>query len=53
MESRGGGVGWHDAFGVLFPSAAGGAYWAIAIRFPSLGPFPSLGGGAHRPLTTP
>ena len=38
--------------GVLFSSAAGGAYWPIAIRCPSLGPFPSTGGGAHRPLTT-
>ena len=37
---------------VLFSSAAGGAYRPIAIRFPSLGPFPSMGGGAHRPLTT-
>ena len=24
----------------------------LAIRCPSLGPFPSIGGGAHRPLTT-
>ena len=38
--------------GVLFSSAAGGAYWLIAICCPSLGPFPSIGGGAHRPLTT-
>ena len=46
----GGGV-WHDAFGVMISSAAGGAYWPIAIRCPSLGPFPSVGGGAHRLLT--
>ena len=38
--------------GVLFPSAACGAYWPIAIRCLSLGPVPSIGGGAHRPLTT-
>ena len=37
--------------GVLFSSAAGGAYWPIAIHCPSLGPFPFIGGGAHRPLT--
>ena len=30
----------------------GGAYWPIAIRCPSLEPFPSIAGGAHRPLTT-
>ena len=30
---------WHVALGLLFPSAAGGAYWQIAIRCPSL-PFP-------------
>ena len=36
----------------VFSSAAGGAYWPIAIRCPSLGPFPSIGGGAHRPLTS-
>ena len=47
-----GGGGWHDAFGVLFSCAAGGAYWPIAIHCPSLGPFPSAGGGAHRPLIT-
>ena len=47
----GGGGGWHVAFGVLFSSAAGGANRPIAIRCPSLGPFPSVGGGAHRPLT--
>ena len=35
-----------------FSSAAGGAYWPIAICCPSLGPFPSIGSGAHRPLTT-
>ena len=34
----GGGGVWHDAFRVLFSSAAGGAYWPIAIRCPSLGP---------------
>ena len=45
---RGGGC----RHGVLFSSAAGGAYWLIAIRCPSLGPFPSIGDGAHRPLTT-
>ena len=38
---------------VLFWSAAGGAHWPIAIRRPSLGPFPSVGAGAHRPLATP
>ena len=37
--------------GVLFLSAAGGAYWPVAVRCPSLGPFPSIGAGAHRPLT--
>ena len=42
---------WHDAMGVMISSAAGGAYWPIAIRCPSLGPFPSIGGGAHRLLT--
>ena len=31
--------------GALFSSAAGGANWPIAIRCPSLGPFPSIGGG--------
>ena len=51
-EQRGGGV-WHDAFGVMISSAAGGAYWPIPIRCPSLGPFPSVGGGAHRLLTRP
>ena len=30
---------WHDAMGLLFSSAAGGAYWPIAIRCPAL-PFP-------------
>ena len=40
------------SLGVLFSSAAGGAYWPIAIRCPSLGPCTSIGGGAHRPLTT-
>jgi hypothetical protein len=49
MDARG---GCHVAIGVLFSSAAGGAYWPIAIRCPSLGPFPSIGGGAHQPLTT-
>ena len=34
-----GGGGWHDAMGVIISSAAGGAYWPIAIRCPSLGPF--------------
>ena len=29
----------------MISSAAGGAYWPIAIRCPSLGPFPSIGGG--------
>ena len=47
----GGGGFWHVALGVLFSSAAGGAYWPIAIGCPSLGPFPSIGGGAHRLLT--
>jgi len=32
----------------MISSAAGGAYWPIAIRCPSLGPFPSIGGGAPR-----
>ena len=48
-------VGWGGLVclhGVLFSSAAGGAYWPIAICCPSLGPFPSICGGAHRPLTT-
>ena len=44
---------WHVALGVLFSSAAGGAYWPIAIRCPSLGPFPSIGGGSHQALTAP
>ena len=54
-EGRGGGEGRGGlacCLCVLFSSAAGGAYWPIAIRFPSLGPFSSVGGGAHRPLTT-
>ena len=34
----------------MISSAAGGAYWPIAIRRPSLGPFPSI--GAHQLLTT-
>ena len=46
---RGGGLACRRR--VLFSSAAGGAYWPIAIRCPSLGPFPSIGGGTHRPLT--
>ena len=34
-------------------SAAGGAYWPLATSpCPSLEPFPSAGGGAHRPATT-
>ena len=37
--SEGGGGGWHVAIDLLFSSAAGGAYWPIAIRCPSL-PFP-------------
>ena len=37
---------------VLFSSAAGGADWPFAISCPSLGPFPSIGGGARRRLTT-
>ena len=36
--------------GMLFSSAAGGAYWLSAIRCPSLEPSSSAGGGAHRPL---
>ena len=48
----GGGGGWACRHGVLFSSAAGGADWPVAIRSPSLGPFPSIGGGAHQPLTT-
>ena len=48
---EGGGV-WHDALGVMISCAAGGACWPIAIRCPSLGPFPSIGSGAHRLLTT-
>ena len=46
VRTGGGGGGWHDAM-VLFSSAAGGAYWRIAIRRPSLEPFPSIS-GAHR-----
>ena len=38
--------------GVLFSSAVSGAYLPIAIHCPSLGPFPSISGGAPRPLTT-
>ena len=38
--------------GVLFLSAAGSAYWPIAICCPSMGPFPVIGGVAHRPLNT-
>ena len=34
---------------MLFSSATGGAYWPIAIRCPSLGPFPSTGGGGSPP----
>ena len=45
--SGGGGCGRS----VLFSSAAGGAYWLIAVRCPSLGPFSSIGGDAHWPLT--
>ena len=29
---------WHDAFGVTISSAAGGAYWPIAIRCLPLDP---------------
>ena len=32
-------------------SGAVGADWPIATYCPSLGPFPSISGGAHRPLT--
>ena len=46
--AEGGGGGLH----VALLSAAGGAYWPIAIRCPSLGPSPSKRGGAHQPLTT-
>ena len=46
----GGGVGMSPWYVVL--AAAGRAYWLIAIGCPSLGPFPSIGGGAHQPLTT-
>ena len=49
LKGRGGLACRH---GVLFSSAAGSACWPIAIRRPSLGPFPFIGGGAHRPLTT-
>ena len=35
---------------VVLLSAAGGAYWRLATC-PFLEPFPSIGGGAHRPLT--
>ena len=38
----GGGGGGDVAFGALFSSAAGGAYWPIAIRCPSLGRFSSI-----------
>ena len=41
------------AFGASFSSAAAGAPWPIANHCPSLGPPPSIGGGAHRPLTAP
>ena len=36
--------------GVLLPPADWDANWPIATYCPSLGPFPSKGGGAHRPL---
>ena len=45
----GGGVGMMP-WCVLVRSS--GANWPIATYCPSLGPFPSVGGGAHRPLTT-
>ena len=48
-ERRGaGGLAW--PLPVLW-SAAGGAYWPIATYCPSLGPPPSIGGGAPRPPT--
>ena len=50
--TRGRGVR-HVAVGVLFSSAAAGAYSPIAMCCPSLGPSPSVGGGARRPLTAP
>ena len=50
-KGGGGGGGLAHCHGVLFSSTAGGAYWLIAIRCPSLEPFPSIGGGAHWPLT--
>ena len=38
---------------VVLLSAAGGAYWHLATYCgPSLEPFPSIGGGAHRPFAT-
>ena len=46
----GGGGLWHAALDLLFLSAAGGAYWPIAIRCPSLGPVPSIGSGDPRPV---
>ena len=49
-ERERGGGGGDDTFGVFW-SAAGGANWPIATYRPSLGPFPSIGGVAHRPLT--
>ena len=45
-----GGLVWH--LGGCW-SAAGGAHWPIATHCPSLGPSPSVGGGASRPLTHP
>ena len=50
---RAGRGGLACCLGVLFSSAAGSTYWPIAICCPSLGPFPSIVGGAHRPLTSP
>ena len=50
---QGGGGGWHDTFGYCSCLQLAGAYWLIAICCPSLGPFPSVGGGTHRPLSPP
>ena len=49
-RERGGGVAWRLC---VFWSAAAGAHWPFATYCPSLGPSPSIGGGTHRPLTTP
>ena len=45
-------MGCYNVLVNRFSSAAGGAFWPITIRGLSLGPFSSIGGGVHRPLTT-